>query len=148
MLLPALLLALAPTLLPAATVQASLVQCGPTCSRPFELSAPGAGVGVRPASGCGDADQVLVAHSDRSVVTAALPSIHAVAGTSQLAEPIPAAVPAQTPQTPTPAPTEQPTGDSPAGTGLERWQATIIAVVLAGAIVWLTGRLRRMRRKG
>lgn len=145
MLLPALLLALAPTLLPATTVQAPVVHCGPSCSRLSELSAPGAEVALRSASGYAGAGPVLAAYS---VVTGALPSLRAVAGTSQLAEFVTAAAPAQAPQTSTPAPTEQPAADSPAGTGLERWQATIVAVVVAGMIVWLTGRLRRRGRRG
>ena len=145
MLLPALLLVLAPTLLPAATVQASAVftLCGPTCSRLSEPSAPGAG--VRHAIDYGGVGPVLAA---RSVVTGALPPVGAVAEVSQLAESRPATAPAQAPQTTTPAPTEPPAADSPTGTGLERWQATIVAVVAAGAIVWLLGRLRRTGRKG
>lgn len=147
MLLPALLLVLAPTLLPAATVQVSdvLAPCGPTCSRLSEPSAPGAGAGVRPAVGNGGVGPVLAACS---VVTGALPPSRAVAKVSRLAESRPATAPAQAPQTTTPAPTEPPATDSPTGTGLERWQATIVAVVAAGAIVWLLGRLRRTGRKG
>ena len=148
MLLPALLLVLAPTLLPAATAPApvSLVQCGPTCSRLIEATAPGPGVGVQPASGAGDEGQALAPDRHGSVAAGALPTIRVVTGVTWLADPVTA--PAQAPETTSPGPSEQPAAGNPSGTGLERWQATIVAVVLAGAIVWLAGRLRRMGRKG
>ena len=145
MLLPALLLALAPTLLPVVTAQApvSLVQCGPTCSRLVEPSALRAGVGVQPAGGDGAEGQALAVDQDNTV---ARPAIRVVAGAAQLADSVPA--PAQASETTSPGPTEQPAAGNPSGTGLQLWQATIVAVVLAGAIVWLTARLRRMGRKG
>ena len=148
MLLPVLLLVIAPTLLPAATVQtaaAALVHCGPTCSRLTEASAPGAGGSTWLAAGYGGARHVPAAYLDSSVAPGALPSTRDV---FQLVDSRPAAAPAQTPQTTTPAPTEPPTADNPTGTGLERWQATVVAVVAAGALVWLVGRVRRMGRKG
>ena len=149
MLLPVLLLVIAPTLLPAATVQtaaAALVHRGPTCSRLTEASvSPGAGGSTWLAAGDGGARHVPAAYLDSSVAPGALPSIR---GVSQLVDSRPAVAPAQTPQTTTPAPTEPPTADNPTGTGLERWQATVVAVVAAGALVWLVGRVRRMGRKG
>lgn len=85
------------------------------------------------------ADGALLSGSES--ISGAMPAIRSVAGAAQLVT----AAPAQAPETTTPATTEQPApaGD---GSGLERWQAAVIALVVAAAVVWLVGRLRRLGR--
>lgn len=82
------------------------------------------------------ADGALLSGSESA--GGALPAIRTVAA--------PAQAPATTTPAPTPATTEQPTSASD-GSGLQRWQAAVIAVVVAGAVVWLVGRLGRMGRR-
>ncbi|UZJ25861.1 hypothetical protein RHODO2019_05340 [Rhodococcus antarcticus] len=71
-----------------------------------------------------------------------LPAIRTVVGATGLA----VVAPAQTPGATTPPASDQPAPASD-GSGLERWQAAVIAVVVAGAVVWLVGRLRRAGRR-
>jgi hypothetical protein len=71
-----------------------------------------------------------------------LPAVRAVVAATGPA----VAAPAQSPGATTPPTSNQPTPASD-GSGLARWQAAVIAVVVAAAVVWLVGRVRRAGRR-
>lgn len=139
MLLPALLLAPA-LLLPAASVA---VPAPSTPCVPIATAAQLSGAAGAPWSGL-----VTVRTVSAEGTTTARHTDDLVAVPAQApATTTPAAT---TPATTTPA-TTTPATDQPAPTSdgreLKRWQAAVIAVVVAGAVVWLVGKLRTMGRR-
>jgi hypothetical protein len=148
MLLPALLLAPA-LLLTVSTVgppapgtlcapsAAPMATCGPTLDVSSRWTAEAGPTPV--ARVLSAATDTLGGAGGRAGVLPAVGAVVAATGPAVVA-------PAQTPGATTPPASDQPTPASD-GSGLARWQAAVIAVVVAGAVVWLVGRVRRAGRR-